>query len=189
MNDITEDRFWDISMVVAFSKDTLVIGDKGKIPWGKCAEDLKRFKLITTGKLYGGDPCVIMGRKTYESIGKPLPDRINVVMSRNEEFKKRNNKPEGDIVVCSDLDEIFDFLRSRDIYAPFVIGGSEMYSLFFPYCNRIFVTEFAKQYEGDTKFPMPQPHLDERSEWELFDEDTINDGEKPFRFYIWEMNT
>lgn len=112
------------------------IGKGGRIPW-HLPEDFKFFKAATIGH------SIIMGRKTYESIGKPLPGRKNIVLSRT--------MPETDgVTILRSLDEIKGPIEDCDL---FVIGGEEIYRLLLPHCGEIYVTHVPCEIEGDTFFP------------------------------------
>jgi dihydrofolate reductase len=105
------------------------------MPW-HLPEDLKRFKQLTMGG------TVVMGRKTFESIGKPLPGRTNVVITRRDDFH-----PEGTEVVHS-LDE-----AARKYPDAFIIGGAEIYRQALPLADELYITKIHAGYRGDTKFP------------------------------------
>jgi dihydrofolate reductase len=126
-----------ISLIAAVSENG-VIGVDNKLPW-YIPDDLKRFKELTSGNV------VIMGRKTYESIGKPLPNRINIVVSRNKEL----NIP-GCLVVNSMTQAIQKAGTDKDI---FVIGGGEVYRKSIKFADRIYLTKVHQEVEGDTTFP------------------------------------
>jgi len=129
----------NLSLVVAVSENN-VIGNKGEIPW-RLSSDLKHFAELTRGN------TVIMGRKTFESIvarlGKPLPDRTNVVITR-----QKNYSASGTTVVSS-LDEALTHVKGRG----FIIGGGELYREALPKCDTLFVTRVNAEVEGDTHFP------------------------------------
>lgn len=120
------------------------IGINNQLPW-YLPEDLKYFRRLTTGSV------VIMGRKTYESIGKPLPNRTNIVISR-----KAGYHPEG-IKVVSSLEDALDLAAQvseiNGIDDVFVIGGAQIYALALPLANRLYLTEVQKTVEGDAFFP------------------------------------
>ena len=122
--------------------DNLVIGKGNDLPWN-LPEDLKHFKEITSGK------TVLMGRKTYESIfarlGKPLPNRKNVIITRQENYKV----PEG-VLVFPDLESAFQKLSAEDIY---IIGGAEIFKQALPFCNLAYITHVHGNYQGDAFFP------------------------------------
>lgn len=122
--------------------DNLVIGKGNDLPW-HLPEDLKYFKRVTTGK------TVLMGRKTFESIvvrlGKPLPNRKNVVITRQADYKA----PEG-VLVFSSFDEAAAKLSDEDVY---VIGGAEIFKLALPKAEKLYYTHVHGNYEGDAFFP------------------------------------
>lgn len=120
-----------------------VIGNAGTIPW-HLPEDFKFFKATTMGH------AILMGRKTYESIGKPLPGRENIVLSRT--------MPETQgITVIRSLDELKVPNDERDL---FVIGGEEIYRLLLPKVQELYVTKVPRVIEGDTRFPEFEAEFD-----------------------------
>lgn len=131
----------NISIIVAIAGSKRVIGRKGGMPW-QIPEELKRFKEITTGH------PIIMGRKTFESIGRPLPGRTNIVVTRDLEYN-----PSG-VVVLHSLGEAIDQAKkeigSEEI---FIIGGGEIYKQVLPQTDKIYLTYIDKEIEGDTYFP------------------------------------
>ena len=126
-----------ISIIVAMSKNR-VIGVKNSLPW-HISEDLKRFKRLTTGY------PIIMGRKTFESIGKPLPERRNIVISRNQNLKVQ------DVEVVKSIEDALKICSSENLI--YIIGGEQIYNLAMPYANNIHLTEVNKEVEGDAFFP------------------------------------
>lgn len=126
-----------LSIVVAMSSNN-VIGNKGKLPW-HLPEELRYFKSITVGK------PIIMGRKTFESIGRPLPMRKNIILTHNLEFKADG------CIVAHCLTEVFELTREEP--EAMVIGGAQIYKVFWPFISRIYLTIVHKEYEGDTYFP------------------------------------
>src|SRR6266478_7668281 len=129
-----------IALIVAISENG-VIGDKGKVPW-HIREDLQRFKRLTMGH------PIIMGRRTYESIGKPLPGRTNIVLTQNSNFTA---PPE--VLAFASLDGALDHCRRQNHGTMFIIGGSKVYQLALPLADKLFVTEVHQDVNGDTKFP------------------------------------
>ena len=117
------------------------IGDQGRIPW-HIREDLQRFKRLTMGH------AVIMGRKTFESIGKPLPGRRNLVLSRRERFPV----PEG-VSVFPGLAQAIAHCEAHAETVAFVIGGAEVYREALPRADRLCLTEVHRSIPGDTRFP------------------------------------
>ncbi|MDW7675201.1 MAG: dihydrofolate reductase [Bacillota bacterium] len=126
-----------ISIIVAMDKNSL-IGKGNELPWN-IPEDLAYFKEITTGHK------VIMGRKTFESIGKPLPNRTNIVITRDTDFK-----PAGCQVVNS-VEEVMDLIKKDE--EAFIIGGAQVYKRFLPLTNKLYITKIAGEYTGETYFP------------------------------------
>ena len=124
-----------IKAIVAMTENR-VIGNAGTIPW-HLPEDFKFFKATTMGH------AILMGRKTYESIGKPLPGRENIVLSRT--------MPEtSGVTVLNSLDELKEPTDGRDL---FVIGGEEIYRILLPKVQELYVTKVPRTIEGDTRFP------------------------------------
>ncbi|MEP0069558.1 dihydrofolate reductase [Pyruvatibacter sp.] len=128
-----------ISLVVAVAENG-VIGSDNDLPW-RLKGDLKHFKATTMGK------PIIMGRKTYESIGRPLPGRTNIVMSRS-----RSDLPEG-VVQVSSLEEAFKAAEACDAQEACVTGGAEIYALALPYAHTLHFTRVHMDADGDTVFP------------------------------------
>jgi len=133
--------------IIAAMTKKRVIGKDNKLPW-HISEDLKNFKRLTTGN------TIIMGRKTYDSIGKPLPNRHNIVVSRTVSSIDGAD-------VCHSFDEAIEKAKSygKDI---FIIGGSSMYTLALPIADKMFISHVKQEVEGDAFFP----EYDE-SDWEV----------------------
>lgn len=126
-----------LSLIVAFAKNN-VIGINNTLPW-HLPEDLKRFRALTTGH------HIVMGRKTYESLGRLLPGRTTVIVTRN-----KNYKLEGALIAHS-LESAVD-LCQNDTEA-FVIGGAELYQDGLRLANKLYITEVDLSVEGDAFFP------------------------------------
>lgn len=156
-----------ISLIVAMDKNRL-IGDGAKIPWHLPA-DFAYFKSTTTGH------PIIMGRTTFASIGKPLPGRKNIVLTRGDfEF-------EG-VDVAHSLEEAFALAKDTD--EVFVIGGSQVYSQALPFADRLYITYIEGDFIGDTFFPAV-----ELSEWKLVKDETRAPDDKnvhAMRFTIFD---
>lgn len=150
-----------ITIVVAIAENGM-IGCANKLLW-HISEDLKHFKRITTGG------CVVMGRKTFESIGKALPNRRNVIISRNKDFKAEGCE------IYSSLDEAFVALSSLN--EVFIIGGGEIYRQVLPLADKIELTVVEKAFDGDTLFP----EID-YSKWNITNMERHDECELPFRF-------
>ena len=132
-----------ISLIVAID-DKNGIGKNNKIPWN-ISEDLKRFKRLTTGH------PVIMGRKTFESIlehiGKPLPNRVNIVVTQNLDFKK-----EG-IVILNSLEDAINKAKESENREIFIIGGARIYEQAIGVADKIYLTKVEGNYNCDVFFP------------------------------------
>lgn len=126
-----------ISIIVAASTNN-VIGMQGGLPW-KISDDLKRFKALTMGK------PIVMGRLTWESIGRPLPGRQNIVITRQSDFSA-----DGCDVVASPATAL---AAAGDAEEIMVIGGSQIYDLFLPKAGRLYLTRVHIDVEGDAFFP------------------------------------
>ncbi|MAH02147.1 type 3 dihydrofolate reductase [Candidatus Woesearchaeota archaeon] len=126
-----------ISLIAAMDKNR-VIGKGGKLPWNLPA-DMKYFKDKTLGK------PIIMGRKTYESLGKPLPNRTNIIITRDRDYKA-----EGCIVVHSAEEALKAAEGDEEVM---IIGGSQIYKELLPKTNRMYLTIVDADFEGDTFFP------------------------------------
>ena len=127
-----------ITLVAAIASNN-VIGKENSLPWN-IPEDLKRFKQMTSGH------TILMGRKTFDSIGRPLPNRQNIVMTKDENFEREGIK------VINDFDDALELIKesNEDVY---VIGGSNIYELFEPVANSLAITRILKDFEGDAFFP------------------------------------
>ncbi len=157
-----------ISIIVAASANN-VIGVQGELPW-KISDDLKRFKQLTMGK------PIVMGRLTWESIGRPLPGRQNIVISRQRGFTAKGcdvvDSPAAALAVAGDAEEIM------------IIGGGQIYDLFLPKAGRLHVTRVQTEIDGDAFFPV----IDADS-WELVDREGFAAGganEFAFEFRTYE---
>ena len=160
-----------LSIIAALASNN-VIGRNNRIPW-RLSTDLKRLKAITMGH------HVIMGRKTFESIGKPLPGRVNVVITRQTNFA-----PAGVTVVHSFEDAVQLAANARDEEA-FVAGGTEIYAQALHRADRMYLTRVHAEVEGDTFFP----EFDDVSEWRLTDAEHFDADQKneyPFSFLTYD---
>jgi len=126
-----------ISLIVATAKNG-VIGIKNTLPW-HLPEDLKRFKALTMGH------HIIMGRKTFESLGRLLPGRTTIVITRNKDYKIK------DAIVVHSLEEAIQ-KASADTEI-FLIGGAELYQVGLNFADKLYITEVQAEFEGDAYFP------------------------------------
>ncbi|KAA0012622.1 dihydrofolate reductase [Billgrantia pellis] len=148
---MTDETLVPVAMIAAVARNG-VIGVDNKLPW-HLPEDLKFFKRMTQAK------PLVMGRKTFASIGRPLPGRLNIVVTRDTGFRH-----EG-VRVCHDLESAL-FLADQQATIDaaeeiMVMGGGQIYAQTLPHASRIYLTEVDVEVEGDARFP----ELDER-EWE-----------------------
>lgn len=135
------------------------IGKGGKLPWHYSA-DMKFFRETTTGH------AVVMGRKTWLTIGKPLKNRLNIVLSRDA-----NIEPQESLVVFSDIESALSFSRSLSTDL-FVIGGAQIYEAFLPHIEKWIITEVPLTVSGADAF-MPKDYLDE---FKVIDSKELGDG-------------
>lgn len=156
-----------ISIIVAMTENR-VIGQSGQLPWHLPA-DLKHFKMMTMGK------PIVMGRKTFDSIGKPLPNRINMVLTTSHDFKAEGVK------IFHSIDDILNI--THEFKEWMIIGGAEIYRLFLPYTSKLYITRVHAEIKGDTYFP----DIDFK-QWTLKDSQFFNADEKnllDFSFETW----
>lgn len=128
-----------ISLIAAIAKDN-VIGYANTLPWGRLPADMKYFRKRTTNH------CVIMGRKTYQSLGRPLPNRTNIVITHDRTFSASN------CVVVHSLTNAIDYATSRDNEV-FIIGGAQVFRQALPIADRIYLTFIGEEFHGDAWFP------------------------------------
>ncbi|GHH98284.1 dihydrofolate reductase [Neobacillus kokaensis] len=156
-----------ISFIVAMDENR-VIGRNNQLPW-HLPEDLKFFKRTTMGR------PIAMGRKTHESIGRPLPGRENLIITRQKGYQAEGCR------VFDTMDDFISYCREQDEEI-FVIGGAEIFKETFAYVDRLYITLIHHQFEGDTFFPEFDYH-----EWKLVSsEPGIKDEKNP---YVYEFQT
>ena len=154
-----------ISAIVAMASNR-VIGNRGDIPW-KIPGEQKMFKEITLGH------TVIMGRKTYESIGRPLPGRTNIVITRQSDYQAAG------CIVVHDLDSAFQSCAPEESEA-FICGGGQLYQESLPVTDRIYLTALLREVPGDTYFP----EISE-ADFKITKSESI-EGVEPYSFLIYE---
>jgi len=160
-----------VTLIVAAS-DNGVIGRANSLPW-HLPEDLKRFKRLTMGK------PMIMGRKTFESIGKPLPGRLNIVVTRDTNYHR-----EGVEVVHGTAQALEAAAEAPEVM---VIGGAELFRLFLPHAGRVHLTRVHGNIDGDVMWPA----LDIR-QWEVIEREQHEADERhahAMTFEVWEKRT
>ncbi len=129
-----------ISLIVAYDKN-LGIGKKNTLPW-KLSEDLKNFKKITENNY------IVMGRKTFESIGRPLPNRKNIILTRDKEYKQDK------CLIINNTQDVLNFAASKPHYEIFIIGGAEIYKEFLEHGDRLYITKVDTEMSDlDAFFP------------------------------------
>ncbi len=159
-----------LSLIVAMANNR-TIGLNNTLPW-HLPGDLKYFKSITMGK------PIVMGRKTFDSIGKPLPGRLNIVITRN------TNWSFSGVEVALSLDQAKNIVSLMDesMSEIMVIGGSEIYSTAIDQADRLYITRVQASFEGDTFFPL----FDEEIWHEVSRQEPEQQGETPYFFQILE---
>ena len=159
-----------LSLLAAMANNR-VIGRNNALPW-RLPADLKRFKALTMGQI------IVMGRKTYESIGRPLPGRINIIVTRQPDLSVAG------VTVTRSVEEALTACLIHPDKEIFIIGGAELYQQTLKHCQRLYLTEVQKAFEGDAFFP----EFD-RSDWhEIVREKHVQEeGEKlEYHFVVLE---
>ena len=154
-----------ISLIAAMGRNR-VIGNENKLIWN-VPEDMKRFRELTKGK------PIIMGRKTFESIGKPLPNRINIIITRDLEFKAT-----GCVVVHSPKEALSS---AKDANETMIIGGAKVYEQFLPMADKIYLTVIDEDFQGDAHFP----HFS-KNDWMEVKKESLSNGKYNFDFVDYE---
>ena len=157
----------NITIIAAIGENN-ELGLDNKLIW-HIKEDLKRFKKLTTGH------SIIMGRKTFESISKALPGRLNIVLTKNKNFKFKN------FSTASNIHEAIEL--TKDDEQPFIIGGSEIYSLFINMAQTIELTRVHNSFKADTFFPDIN-----FGKWNKIYEEKFNFDNLPYSFITYKKN-
>lgn len=153
-----------LSIIVAVAKNN-VIGKDNKLIW-HLPEDLKRFKKLTIGH------TIIMGRKTFESLGRVLPNRKHIVLCNDAELDIEDENVE----VINDVSLLDKYINSEE--ENFIIGGATIYKLLMPYANKMYITQINEEFEGDVYFPQ----IDEK-EWNIVEtEKGLKNEQNPFEY-------
>jgi dihydrofolate reductase len=159
-----------ISFIVAAAENN-VIGKDNQLPW-HLPSDMKYFKNQTWGM------TVIMGRKSLESLGKPLQGRKNIVVTRNKDWKQEGTE------VAHSINQAIDLAKETGVNEIFIIGGAEIFKEAMPFANRIYLTRIHHHFDGDAYFPEVSD-----AEWNLVQSRFCNADEKnqyPHTFQVWE---
>ena len=153
-----------LSLIVAKAKND-IIGKDNQLIW-HIPEDLKRFKTLTSGH------TIIMGRKTFESLGKVLPNRHHVILCNDVKMNIDNENVE----ILEDISMLDQYINDGE--ENFVIGGATMYKLLMPYCNKMYITEINQEFEGDVSFPKIN-----MEEWKIESrEKGLKDEKNPYEY-------
>ncbi|TDB50315.1 MULTISPECIES: dihydrofolate reductase [Bacillaceae] len=152
-----------ISLIVAMDNNRL-IGKENDLPW-RLPADLQYFKQTTTGH------TIVMGRKTFESIGKPLPNRRNVILTGNKDYHHEGVK------VIHSVDDLISLEEESEL---FVIGGATVYEQTMNVATRLYVTHIEEAFEGDTYFP----EIDSSVWKEVSKKQGVKDEKNPYVYYF-----
>ncbi len=153
-----------LSIIVAIANNN-VIGKDNKLIW-HLPEDLKRFKSLTSGH------TIIMGRKTFESLGRILPNRKHIILSKSGILKIQDKN----VDIVNDIEMLNKYIQSQEEY--FVIGGDSIYQKLMPYVTKMYVTKIYHEFEGDAFFPEIKD-----SEWKIISKQKgIKDEKNPYDY-------
>lgn len=156
-----------LSAIVAMAANR-VIGTHNQLPW-RLPPDLARFKRLTMGH------TLIMGRKTYDSIGRPLPGRTTVVVTRRQDFA-----PPG-VTVAHSVEQALQLAQATGDDEVFIAGGADLYAQTMARIQRLYLTRIAREYPGDVFFPDV-----DLSGWRLLEDEQHPEAEPPFAFLTYE---
>jgi dihydrofolate reductase len=163
-----------ISLIVAVAENG-IIGRGGALPW-RLSDDLRRFKQLTMGH------TIIMGRRTWESIGRALPGRRTVVVSRRHDFRV---DVDG-VGIATSLDKALEIAKTADEDEAFIVGGAELYRKSLERADRLYLTRVCAAVDGDTSFPDI-----EWNKWQLVgseDHDASEKNEYAYRFETYDRS-
>ena len=153
-----------LSIIVAKASNN-VIGKDNSLIW-HLPEDLKRFKSLTTGH------TIIMGRRTFESLGRVLPNRKHVILCNDMEMDIKDEN----IEILEDISMLDKYINSEE--ENFIIGGATIYRLLMPYANKMYITEIDQEFEGDVSFPEIN-----KEEWDIIEtEKGLKDEKNPYDY-------
>ena len=153
-----------LSIIVAKASNN-VIGKNNSLIW-HLPEDLKRFKALTTGH------TIIMGRRTFESLGRVLPNRKHVILCNDMEMDLKDEN----IEILEDISMLDKYINSEE--ENFIIGGATIYRLLMPYANKMYITEIDQEFEGDVSFPEIN-----KEEWDIIEtEKGLKDEKNPYDY-------
>lgn len=153
-----------LSIIVAIANNN-VIGKDNKLIW-YIPEDLKRFKQITSGR------NIIMGRKTFESLGRILPNRKHIILCNDMQMEINDKNVE----ILDDISKLDKYINSEE--ENFVIGGATIYKLLMPYTNKLYITKIRHNFEGDVYFP----NIEDKIWKEISREKGLKNKENPYDY-------
>jgi len=153
-----------LSIIVAKASNN-IIGKNNSLIW-HLPEDLKRFKELTTGH------TIIMGRRTFESLGRVLPNRKHVILCNDMQMDVEDER----IEILDDISKLDKYINSEE--ENFVIGGATIYRLLMPYANKMYITEIDQEFDGDVSFPEIN-----KEEWDIVEtQKGLKDEKNPFDY-------
>ena len=153
-----------LSIIVAKASNN-IIGKNNALIW-HLPEDLKRFKELTTGH------TIIMGRRTFESLGRVLPNRKHVILCNDMQMEIEDER----IEILDDISKLDKYINSDE--ENFVIGGATIYRLLMPYANKMYITEIDQEFEGDVSFPEIN-----KAEWDIVEvQKGLKDEKNPYDY-------
>lgn len=153
-----------LSIIVAKASNN-IIGKNNALIW-HLPEDLKRFKKLTTGH------TIIMGRRTFESLGRILPNRKHVILCNDMTMDINDERVE----ILDDISKLDKYINSAE--ENFIIGGATIYKLLMPYANKMYITEINQEFDGDVSFPEIN-----KEEWEIIDKEKgLKNEENPYDY-------
>ena len=153
-----------LSIIVAVAKNN-VIGKDNQLIW-HLPEDLKRFKKLTTGH------TIIMGRKTFESLGRVLPNRKHIILCNDADLKITNEN----VTIVEDINKLDEYIDNQE--ENFIIGGATIYKLLLPKADKLYLTKINQEFEGDVYFPK----INEQ-EWEMIEKEKgLKNEENPYDY-------
>jgi len=153
-----------LSIIVAKASNN-IIGKNNALIW-HLPEDLKRFKELTTGH------TIIMGRRTFESLGRVLPNRKHVILCNDMQMEIEDER----IEILDDISKLDKYINSDE--ENFIIGGATIYRLLMPYANKMYITEIDQEFEGDVSFPEIN-----KEEWDVVEvEKGLKDEKNPYDY-------
>ena len=153
-----------LSIIVAVAKNN-AIGKDNKLLW-HLPEDLKRFKKLTMNK------NIIMGRKTFESLGRVLPNRKHIILCNDMNLIINDEN----VLVLDDISKLDNYINSKD--ENFVIGGATIYKLLMPYVSKLYITHIDENFDGDVYFP----EIDSNIWKKICEEDGVTNAENPYSY-------